>query len=118
MTVIRVADFSKTPGGRTPAQGPKSGQEFRNRILAPQVKKALQNGGSVEVNFDGVVGAPTSFLEETFGGLIRELDVPYEKLEKTLYVTAETKELRAYITLAHRYMQEASDILFKRRAAG
>lgn len=116
MTTIRVADFSTTPGGRTPAQGPKSGQEFRTRVLAPQVKKALQQGGSVEVNFDGVVGAPTSFLEETFGGLIRDLEVPYDRMEKTLYVTARAKELQAYITLAHRYMQEASDIL-KRRAA-
>ncbi len=40
--VIRIAkDFSETPGGRSRARGPHSGQKFREDMLEPLFKKIL-----------------------------------------------------------------------------
>lgn len=65
--VINVAkDFSPYPAGRT--RGQFSGQKFRTSFLVPQLKKF----DMVQIVFDGVAGLPSSFLEEAFGGLVRE----------------------------------------------
>jgi hypothetical protein len=69
MRIISIAkDFSVYPGGRTPEDGPFSGQEFRETFLIP----ALSGSEEVEINFDGTRGYGSSFLEEAFGGLVRK----------------------------------------------
>lgn len=43
MKYISIAkDFSKNPAGASRLDGPKSGQEFRENILIPQLKAGLQ----------------------------------------------------------------------------
>lgn len=82
-TVIHLAkDFSKYPGGRLKADGPKSGQAFREDLLVP----ALKSFDRVEVDLSGVVGLPSSFLEEAFGGAVALLgfDVVDKKLKLTV----------------------------------
>lgn len=72
--VVSVAkDFTKTPGGRYRAEGEHSGEEFREEILAPKYAEALKRGTILVVDLDGVAGYATSFLEESFGGLVRAL---------------------------------------------
>lgn len=66
MTTIYVKDFTKYPGPRYEDLGDYSGEEFRNTKLIPALR-----AGNVEVNFDGVYGYGSSFLEEAFGGLVR-----------------------------------------------
>ncbi len=66
-TRIRVVDFSRYPYGRYRVQGNYSGERFRDEFLLP----ALRRGEPVEVDLDGVRGYGSSFLEETFGGLVR-----------------------------------------------
>ncbi|MET3229986.1 UNVERIFIED_ORG: hypothetical protein ABIC54_002171 [Burkholderia sp. 1263] len=69
MINIQVArDFSRHPAGRFEKDGPYSGELFRRKHLAPYLK----NGESVTVEMDGARGYGSSFLEEAFGGLIRE----------------------------------------------
>lgn len=69
MIKISIAkNFSKYPGGRYIEDGPDSGQEFREEHLAPLLKENNQ----VQVDLDGTRGYGSSFLEEVFGGLIRE----------------------------------------------
>lgn len=66
--VINVAqDFSRYPAGRYVEDGPFSGAAFRDDILIP----ALQAGEHIHVELDGVRGYGSSFLEEAFGGLVR-----------------------------------------------
>lgn len=65
--VVRVADFTKYPGGRYRTDGKGSAEAFREDHLEP----ALRDGGRVAVDLDGVLGAGSSFLEEAFGGLVR-----------------------------------------------
>lgn len=70
--IINVAkEFSRTPGGRYYSDGPASGQEFREKILLP----ALRDYETVVIELDGTRGYPSSFLEEAFGGAIRELKI-------------------------------------------
>lgn len=66
--VISVArDFSRTPGPRFVRQGDWSGEKFR-RLLA----KALSEHKTIVVDLDGTRGYGSSFLDEAFGGLVRE----------------------------------------------
>lgn len=68
--VINIArDFGRYPAGRYLTDGPYSGQAFREKLLVP----ALSRGkGAVLVELDGARGLASSFLEEAFGGLVRE----------------------------------------------
>ena len=67
-TVSIANDFSVFPGGRIPADGPFSGEEFRDNILIP----LLKNNEEAIIDFDNVRGYGSSFLEESFGGLLRK----------------------------------------------
>jgi STAS-like domain of unknown function (DUF4325) len=70
---IKIAtDFSQAPGPRYIKEGKFSGEEFRTKHLLPRLKAALEAKCNLEVDLDGTAGFGTSFLEETFGGLIRE----------------------------------------------
>ncbi|MDD4979542.1 MAG: STAS-like domain-containing protein [Gallionella sp.] len=66
---INVArDFSKYPAGRYLADGPASGQFFREKFLIPTLKAAKK----LTIELDGTRGYGSSFLEEAFGGAVRE----------------------------------------------
>lgn len=73
-------DFSPTPGPRYIHEGKFSGELFRKDILFPKVSEAVEKNIPFEVNLDGTAGYGTSFLEESFGGLIRIHNLSYEKI--------------------------------------
>ncbi|WMJ88880.1 STAS-like domain-containing protein [Anaerocolumna sp. MB42-C2] len=74
MINIKIAqDFSDAPGGRTIKEGPFSGEEFRKNFLKPKYIEAKDTNQKLSIDFDGAFGYSTSFLEESFGGLVREL---------------------------------------------
>ena len=80
---ISVAhDFSKEPCGRTRQDGCFSGQEFREKYLAP----ALLKPGALLVNLDDTDGYSSSFLEEAFGGLVRNQGFCPDDLRKKLRI--------------------------------
>ena len=71
---IKVAtDYTKTPGGRHKKEGDFSGEDFRESILLPKYREALEKGCELIIDLDGGYGYAPSFLEEAFGGLAREL---------------------------------------------
>jgi len=72
---LRVADYTRTPGGRYPDDGPFPGSEFRDAWLAPAFRKAQADGAILLVDLDGTAGYASSFLEEAFGGLARSFGV-------------------------------------------
>lgn len=75
--VINIAmDYTKTPGGRLIKEGAWSGEDFRIKQLKPAYTKAKEMGEHLTVVLDGGYGYATSFLEEAFGGLARELKDP------------------------------------------
>src|SRR5262245_24725002 len=66
---INIAkDYSRYPAGRFRTDGPYSGERFREDVLVP----ALQRTNIVQVELDGTAGYGSSFLEEAFGGLVRQ----------------------------------------------
>ncbi|WP_422422107.1 STAS-like domain-containing protein [Pseudomonas sp. GZD-222] len=69
MKVINVTDFSEFPGPRYASLGPNSGEDFRKTVLIPNIN---QHQGDISVNLDGAFGYGSSFLDEAFGGLIRD----------------------------------------------
>ncbi|WP_300746945.1 STAS-like domain-containing protein [Pseudomonas sp.] len=74
MKKILVTDFSEFPGPRYINLGPDSGELFRKTILLPEIEA---NNGEIIVVLDGAFGYGSSFLDEAFGGLIRD-GVPKE----------------------------------------
>ena len=70
MTVITIAtDFARYPFGRYVDDGPYSGQRFREEFLAPALER---DSNEITVVLDGAIGMGSSFLEEAFGGLVRQ----------------------------------------------
>ncbi len=65
---LRVADYTDMPVGRDGNDGPKNGKDY----LDNHVKKALEDHYKVVIDFNGTLGTTPSFLEEVFGGLIRD----------------------------------------------
>ncbi len=104
---IKIAtDFSRIPGARYPIEGDFSGQEFRKRVLLPKLKEAINKHEILTVDLDGTAGLGTSFLEESFGGLIREDHIEYEDIKQTLrFISTEEpdyiEEIMLYINDAY-----------------
>lgn len=74
MLKIKVStDFTKSPGGRLKSEGNYSGEEFREKLLSPKYKEAVKNNEKLVIDLDDCYGFPTSFIEEAFGGLAREI---------------------------------------------
>lgn len=80
--IVIAKDFSRSPSGRSLEDGPYSGQLFRDTILAPALRE-----GPVEVNLDGVLTLGSSFLDEAFGGLIREAGFTVAEIKQKLTIT-------------------------------
>jgi len=99
-------EFSATPGARYISEGEFSGQEFRERILLPKFLEATVSSAILYVDLDGAEGYSTSFLEEAFGGLTREIGSSAEVL-KRLELNCQDEpylvdEIKAYIKKAIR----------------
>jgi len=107
ITITISVDFSRIPGARFPEEGDYSGQEFRQKILAPKLKEAIDSNQRLRVILDGTAGLGTSFLEESFGGLIRNDGFRYEIImDKIELVSDEDPE---YIDEIYEYLKSAHD---------
>lgn len=84
-TTISIADrFSRAPAGRYPTDGPHCGQNFRDNVLVPSLREA----NTVEIVLDGVDGFGSSFLEETFGGLLRHYPINEAEFRRRITLVA------------------------------
>ena len=101
-TAISVAkEYSDEPAGRYPSDGSFSGERFRKELLVP----ALKGHEHVTVDFDGTEGYGSSFLEEAFGGLVRDGFAPAQ-LRKQLEI--HSKEDPTVIEEIWGYIDEAA----------
>lgn len=92
MKRISVAkDFAVLPFGRYSSHGDFHGEKFRRQFLVP----ALSDYDFVEVDFDGVSdGMGSSFLDESFGGLVRDEDYSADALHKKLVIVTSREDLK------------------------
>jgi len=80
ITISVVKDFYPRPYGRTDSDGEFNGAAFREKVLVPALKKYER----VHVDLTGYNRYGRSFLDESFGGLIREDNYTLEQLSKVL----------------------------------
>lgn len=105
--MIQFAEFSQFPGGGLREQGNKSGQEFREDILAPALRDAVRNDGTVTVDLDGTMGLSTSFSREAFGGLIAHEGFTVEQLMRHLVIAGSEPASDVYAREAWDYIRSA-----------
>ena len=106
--ILKISkDFSKTPGPRYIVEGPYSGELFRDTVLYSIIKKAIEDGDKLIVDLDGVAGYATSFLEESFGGLIRVKKLNYDDIVKTLNIISKKEEF--WVDRIDSYLKDAKN---------
>lgn len=107
MKIIISKEFSRTPGGRKIAEGKFSGEEFRKKILINKYNEAKERNEKLEIDFDGCFGFATSFLEEAFGGFVREYR---EKgiLDRIVIISNDDETLEETVK---KYVREAERLL-------
>lgn len=96
-------DFSDTPWGRYPDDGPVSGERFREEWLKP----ALQTDQKVCVKIDDTEGYGSSFLDEAFGGLVRKRYFSAQQLTDNLTIECKDPDYIIYRDLIWKYINEA-----------
>lgn len=102
---IRISiarDFTSLPGPRYIREGTFSGEQFRTEKLLPAFEQALVSKQKIEVLLDGTIGYGTSFLEESFGGLVREL-AKQRPLKEAIHLVLNTLQI---ISLEEDYLVE------------
>ncbi len=105
MTTIEIArDFSVTPGPRYERLGPNSGEAFRRR-LSEELAKSEDD--VVVVLLDGTEGYGSSFLEEAFGGLVRDGRFSADEIQRRLQIVAKSRLYVTYAKEATSYLQDA-----------
>ena len=111
MVEIALAnEFSRYPAGRTTPDGPDNGRRFRTEFLVPALRAAIENESAVEVNLEGVRSFGSSFLEEAFGGLVRQEGFSRQEVEQHLKIIATRPVYDTYRRLILRYIAEAKPI--------
>jgi len=105
ITISIARNFSKYPAGRYRTDGKASGEAFRDDHLVP----ALQEGDIVSVVFDDVAGCGSSFLDEAFGGLVRNAGMDKAFLDTHLKLVTNDSGLSDFIHLTRRYIEQAAE---------
>lgn len=102
MNKVGVAkDFHPYPGGRFPRHGEGNGETFRKVFLFP----VLSVGQHLEVVFDDASGFPASFLEEAFGGLVRD-GLELSQIKKLLTISVTDPDNDIYRDEAWQYVED------------
>lgn len=100
-------DFASVPGGRLRRNGPYSAEDFRDRVLIPALRRAIEENTLLKVILDGTAGYGSSFLEELFGGLVRAGAFPKDSVRSHLRIKANDPLYAGYRKLAERYLNDA-----------
>lgn len=103
---LRVFDFTRYPGPRYRRDGPYSAEQFREEHLEPRLREAIENGETLAVVLDGVSGYGSSFLEETFGGLVRR-GFGEDALDDHLQIVNLTPRFEHHKLRAEQYIKDA-----------
>lgn len=101
-----ASEYTPYPAGRFRADGPYSGEAFRDDVLLKRVRDAVHARQVLTVRIDGVRAFGSSFLEEAFGGLVRK-GVSREQLLRHVAVVSSKPSHQRYIDAINRYMRDA-----------
>lgn len=107
-TINIAQDYTPYLGGRYEEDGDGNGTTFRKKFLVP----VLTDTGSaqIEIVLDGVAGYPSSFLEEAFGGLVREEGFSAEQLLKKLVFVTQKPGFKRFVMQIEDYIRSAKPV--------
>ncbi len=105
MKINVCKEYTDTPGGRYKEQGDFSGQDFRETILEPKYLESIMKNEKLQIDLDGGYGYGSSFLEEAFGGLIRDLKDNYKQTLDIIEIKSDDEP--KLIEDIKRYIKEA-----------
>ena len=113
---INIAkEFTDLPIGRFISDSKdRSGEAFREDLLVPALKKAIDENTALTIDFDGMRGLNASFLDEAFAGVIRKkciTDLDAEKLLKILDFVPKETYFDPYIDNIIQYIEDTDDSL-------
>lgn len=89
-----VKEYTDLPGGRYIRQGSHSGEDFRETILKKKYDYCLANDEKLIINFDDSYGYASTFLEEAFGGMVRQGYNGREMIKKIVFITEDEPSLK------------------------
>jgi len=101
---IVVSEYTDMPIGRNALDGPENGADFRENHLMP----ALREYEIVKVDFNGTLGTAPSFLEEVFGGIVRNRQMTASELLRRVPVIYKFESVKNNVK---KYIKEADDFL-------
>lgn len=105
MRVYKVAtEFSIIPSGRQKKDGSATGEHFYEVLV--KLLSEIPENDKVIINFDGVLTAGSSFLEESFGGLIRKNNINKKDFNNRILIESnDYPEIKAKIS---KYVNDAT----------
>lgn len=89
-------DFYKRPAARNIVDGEYSGELFRD-ILKQKIDEALSKNEKLEVDFSEVTMAGSSFLDEAFGGMVRQKKITADDFINLLIIKTKKDSWRVEI---------------------
>lgn len=106
-----IKDFSKKPYGRSPEKVMKgeendTGLVFRKNLLAPRLRDSISEGKKLRVILTGYNRYGRSFIDESFGGLIRDDGFTYNQLKD--YLDIEHKDVQSIVDLSWERIKKAA----------
>ncbi|MGY2215727.1 STAS-like domain-containing protein [Pseudomonas sp. SDO558_S425] len=101
-----VSKYTDMPIGRNELDGPKNGKDYREKYLLP----ALKEYQVVKVDFNGTLGTTPSFLEELFGGVVRERHLTAAELISRVPVIYKFESVKNNVV---KYITEAEAFISK-----
>ncbi|MFF7063580.1 STAS-like domain-containing protein [Pseudomonas sp. NPDC008258] len=99
--VFNVAKYTDTPIGRNSLDGPKNGADYRDNVIVP----ALSDYQTIKLDFSETIGTTPSFLEEIFGGIIRDRILSPTELKRRVIVISKYESVKRNII---KYIDEAA----------
>ncbi|NTH50460.1 STAS-like domain-containing protein [Agrobacterium rhizogenes] len=108
--IIDVANqFNTYPVGRTPKDSTFNGERFRTELLVPALARAssMRPKGKVVVDIDGIRSFGSSFLEEAFGGLVRNGFYTRDELGSLLEIRCTKPHLLFFKQAIDAYIRDA-----------
>ncbi len=117
MTIrLKIAEeFMRMPIGRGKG-GTRGGEAFRIGHLYPKIKRAIENGEILDVDFTDMIGLDYSFLDEAFGGLVFEEKMDAQKVLETIKFLPEKSYFDSFIQNAIDRICEAGGMPRQRRS--
>lgn len=101
---LKIAeDFSRHPIGRYRSDGAESAEVFRDDVLVPKIKEAMDNGEKLVASFEGMEGLSAYFLNEVFAGIIQKNIYTGKQLRDTIDIQP-ADDFAPYVRLSWKYI--------------